>query len=467
MKLFRNAIILIVVVAVLAGTYVIMSKKQAGNSDVAEDSLYNDDTTIKVMSTDQDKISTLEFKNEKDSFKLTKKDSAWTMEPAMEFAVDNSIAGTSATDFSTVVAERVVEEKATDLTKYGLDNPATVTVISEDGKKKVLEIGGITPTKEGLYVKNQGENKVYLVGSYYNDKFKPTRNRYAVKDILPVDATTIKTVSFEKDGKVEFSFKVNSETDVKLLAPVSEDADTNETQKIVGSVVGLTIQEVVDFNPDLAKFGLDKPAYSIEYSDGSTTKKILFGKQLEKGKTAFAKFPEMKSVFTIDISALTFLDMKYSDLLNPFIYLTNISDVNKVELAIDGKTYVADINTVKDDSTKDTFKLDGKDANMKDEKTGDSLFRNFYSSMIGLTMAKYDPDYKPSGGTPEVTIKYYMKPDSKPVTIDLISKDANYYYAMKNGVYTNRILLKSKIGEAEGIRSTLKILQDAIAKQTK
>jgi len=128
---------------------------------------------------------------------------------------------------------------------------------------------------------------------------------------------------------------------------------------------------------------------------------------------------------------------------------------------IDGKTIVSDITTNKDKKDEDKFKVDGKDANMENEK-GNSMFRAFYQAMIGITMNRYEPEAKPSGTTPEFSIKYYMKPDSKAVTIDFISKDSNYYYAMKDGVYTNRVILKSKLDEAEGIRETYNAIKKAI-----
>ena len=157
---------------------------------------------------------------------------------------------------------------------------------------------------------------------------------------------------------------------------------------------------------------------------------------------------------------MIFLDAKLSDIVTSFVYIPNISDVNKVELSIDGQKIVSDIKADKDNADKDDFKVDGKDANMKDDKDS-SLFKKFYQALIGITMYKYEPDAKPSG-TPEITIKYYMKPDSKPVTIDFISKDSNYYYAMKDGVYTNRIVLKSKFDEPDGVRETYKALLKAI-----
>ncbi|HEY5585939.1 MAG TPA: DUF4340 domain-containing protein [Ruminiclostridium sp.] len=460
MKLYRNAIILVVVLGLLVGAYFFIQNKKAATPDVADASATAD--VINVITVDQAKINSLEFNSEIGSVMLKKQDKAWTMNPSSEFPIDNTIAEASATDMSTIVADKVIEEKATDLVKYGLDKPAIVKVGLTDGSFKEIEIGSSNPTNEGIYVKNKGESKVYLIGSYYESKLKLSRGYFAKKDILPVDPTTLNTFAYEKNGEMQYAISITSGSAImEITAPIKEEAEPSKISPMLAAVVQLVITDVVDENPtDLAKYGLDKPAYAIVYGDANTSKKILFGKELKKGSIVYAKFPEGKSVFTIDATPLTFLDVKLSDILNTFIYLPNIADVNLIELSIDGKKIVSDITTNKDNKDEDKFKVDGKDANMENEK-GDSLFRAFYTSMIGITMTKYEPGAKPSG-TPDVTIKYFMKPDSKAVTIDFISKDSNYYYAMKNGVYTNRVILKSKFDEADGIREAYKALKKAI-----
>ncbi len=460
MKLYRNAIILVVVLGLLVGAYFLISNKKAATSDAADKSTTTNE--ISVIKADYEKIISLEFNNENGSFTLNKKDKAWTMDPALELPIDNSIAGTSAADMSAITAEKVIEEKATDLSKYGLDKPATIKVGLEDGSSMELEVGSTNPTNDGIYVMKKGDSKVYLIGSYFSSSFNLSRGHFAKKEILPVDATTLKTLSYEKNGKMQFAIDVVSENEMNVTAPYKEQGEPSNITPMLAAVVQLKIQDVIEDNPsDLAKYGLDKPAFSIEYGDKSTTKKLLFGKYLKKGESVvYAKFSDVKSVFTIDVSALTFLDIKFSDIISGFIYIPSINDVNKIDLTMDGKTIVSDITTVKDKSEDDKFKVDGKDANMKNAD-GKSLFRNFYQAMIGVTMSKYEPEVKPAG-TPEVTIKYYMKPDSKPVTVELISKDSNYYYAMKDGVYTNRLVLKSKLNEADGIRDSYSKLKKAI-----
>lgn len=459
MKLYRNAIILVVVLGLLIGAYFLISNKKATTPDTTDTST---DIGITLVEADEEKIISLEFNNENGTFTLNKKDKAWTMDPASELPIDNSTADTSASDLSVITAEKVIEEKAADLSKYGLDKPSTLKLGLADGSSMEIEVGSANPTNDGVYIMKKGDPKVYLIGSYFSRKFNVSRGHFVKKDILSLDANTLKSLSYEKNGQVQFVIDIVSESEMNVTAPYKEEGDTSTISPMLAAVSKLKIQDVIEENPsDLAKYGLDKPAFSIEYGDKSTTKKILFGNYLKKGESiVYAKFPDGKSVFTIDASELTFLDIKFSDIISSFVYLPSINDVNKIDLTMDGKTIVSDITTVQDNSKEDKFKVDGKDANMENAD-GKSLFRQFYQAMIGITMNKYEPGDKPTG-TPEVTIKYYMKPDSKPVTVEFISKDSNYYYAMKDGVYTNRLVLKSKLNEAEGIRDTYNALKKAI-----
>jgi hypothetical protein len=221
----------------------------------------------------------------------------------------------------------------------------------------------------------------------------------------------------------------------------------------------LKIVDIADENPtDLAKYGLEKPAYSIEFGTAESTIKLDIGKDVEKDKTAYAKFSGGKAVFILDTTPLTFLDLTLDNIINSFVFLPNIADVNKIELSLDNKNIVCDI-AHSADKKEETFKVNGKDANMKNAG-GDSLFRKFYASMVGIIMDRYETDAKPTG-TPEITIKYYMN-GSKVVTIGLISKDNNYYYAMKDGAYTNRVILKAKLDEPDGLRTTCDDLLKAL-----
>lgn len=449
MKLFRNAVILIVVFGVLFGAYYFLSHKKTKENDAA---LETGQSAIKVMSVEKEDITSVEYNNPNGKFTIKFDGKNWTIDPAFEFKIKYNNANSAAIDMSTIVADKVIEENAADLSKYGLDKPSSVTVTLKNGTKKTIEVGSKTPTNDGIYVKMQGESKVYMVGEYYLDKLTLTKGKLIETQLLPVEASTISNYKISKNGNVVFALNTKDQQDIDITEPVTEKAEANKVTPVFQGIVGLNIVDIADENPtDLAKYGLDKPAYTLEYGTTQSSIKLEIGKDVEKDKTAYAKFAGGKAVFTLDTTPLTFLDLTLDNIVSSFVFLPNIQDVNKIELNIDNKNIVCDISHSADKKD-ETFKVNGKDANMKNAG-GDSLFRKLYAGMVGIIMNRYEPNAKPTG-TPEVSIKYYMN-DSKVVTVGLISKDNNYYYAMKDGVYTSRVILKSKFDEPDGLRTTL------------
>ncbi len=468
MKLYRNAIILVVVLGLLVGAYFFINNKKSGTTDPASQST-EAAKSINVIDVDSQKISSIEYSSDKGKFTLKKNGETWVMDPAFELALDKNTVDNTVSSLANMEANKVVAENADHLADFGLNKPSTVKMVLSDGSSKELEIGDKSPTGEDVYVKLKGQSKVYTVGGYYEDMLKVGRGHFLSKQILPIEATAVKKFEYKKDGKMQYSIDIESESEMNILAPIKEEADTTKISQLVQTVVQMEIKDFVEENPsDLAKYGLDKPAHEVTYGNGNTTKTVLLGDKAgaeESGSTGnvlYAKFPDTNVVFTVDVSKLTFLDVTLKDVISPFVYIPNINDVNKVELVIDGKTIVSDIKTVEGKKEEEKFKVDGKDANMKDSNDK-SLFKAFYQAMIGITFNKYQADLKPQG-TPEITIKYYMKADNKVVTVDFIPKDNNYYYAVKDGTYTNRLVLKNKFNEAEGVRDTYKKLKEAIDK---
>ncbi|WP_024832994.1 DUF4340 domain-containing protein [Ruminiclostridium josui] len=472
MKLYRNAIILVVVLGLLVGAYFFINYKKSGTTDPASQTT---DTakSIKVMEMDSEKITSIEYSTPQGKFSIKKKGDTWVMDPAFELALDKNTVDNTISSLADVEANKIVSENSERLSDFGLDKPSVVKVVLSDGTSKELEVGNKSPTGEDVYVKVKGQPKIYTVGGYYEDMIKVTRGHFASKQILPVEAVAIKKFEYKKDGQVQYSIDIDSEADMKIVAPIKEEADTTKISQLVEKVVQMEIRDIIEEKPaDLAKYGLDDPRYEVTYADKKTSKTVLLGDKVgaeaeasdlsTNGNVLYAKFSNANIVFTIDVSNLTFLDVSLKDVISPFVCIPNINDVSKVELSIDGKTTVSEIHTVEGKKEEEKFKVDGKDANMKDSNDK-SLFKAFYQAMIGITFNKYQADLKPQG-TPEITIKYHMKKDNKVVTVDFIPKDSNYYYAVKDGVYTNRLVLKNKFDEPEGVRETLKNLQEAIAK---
>ena len=57
---------------------------------------------------------------------------------------------------------RIVEDRPTNLTPYGLDDPITTITIMADGAQETLSIGDSGPLSSTLYVLRESDRKVLL-----------------------------------------------------------------------------------------------------------------------------------------------------------------------------------------------------------------------------------------------------------------------------------------------------------------
>src|SRR5207253_2831099 len=97
-------------------------------------------------------------------------------------------AGQLVSSVASVTSDRVVEDKASDLTQYGLNAPSLeVAVTLKDGKSKKLLIGDDTPTGSGAYVMLAGEPRVFTIASYTKTGFDKTEKDLRDKRLLTFD----------------------------------------------------------------------------------------------------------------------------------------------------------------------------------------------------------------------------------------------------------------------------------------
>lgn len=471
MKLYRNWIILGVVLALLIGAYVLVSRQKAKTGDDLD--FGSDMITIQELESDKVKELTIENKNGRFAFvRQTVKENdlekkVWVFAESRSMKIESSKVDSVASDMAYVSALKVIEEEAADLSKYGLNKPTTITLKMEDGSVKALEFGDKTPTGDAYYMKKKDEKKVYTASTYKADtSVEFNMGSFMVKGIFPEDPASIIGLTLEKDGNVVFSTKKAAESDWELTAPVAMPAAYDKIGPILESLTKGTKQEYVEGNAaDLAKYGLDKPLYAVEVVTAEGKVKVQLGKEKTRNEDLYAKLADSNEVFTMSQSVFNFVDKPLKEVVEPFVFIPNIKDTTKVVVDFDGKTTTCEIATDPEgkDNDKDKFTVNGKDATMKDDK-GKQVFRTYYQALVGVTLSDIEIGAVPSG-TPEITFTYSLKTAPGTMKVEFVPKDANYYYVLKNGVYNNMVVAKSKFDEPEALREMTGKLLKAIEKK--
>ena len=119
MKLYRNAIILLIVAALLAGVYVIVKDKKSDSEPAA------DKNTIKIFDLDTDKMIEMTIDNGQDKLVFAKKTvkeddnekKIWEILSPKDLKIDESKVSSIATNISSLVAEKIIEEEAGDISR--------------------------------------------------------------------------------------------------------------------------------------------------------------------------------------------------------------------------------------------------------------------------------------------------------------------------------------------------------------
>jgi hypothetical protein len=462
MSLYKRIIILAAVLVVLGGAYIFLKDRVSTGIDLPENSYERlvdiklDDITRVTVETDEGKFVIDKDKEDKNKWILT--------EPA-DIKYDESVIKAVPLYASSIGTSKIIEEEATDLSKYGLDNPVVVTLFTTDGSQTAFHIGNKVPGSDSYYVRLSDSTKVIRMDSFTAKKLLITRNSVRDKVLFDFATDEVTQLSMERGGSRIFDSLKIDEYDWKLTYPIDGNVNHSALYPMLDAITNLTVIEFVEENPsDLSKYGLENPAYALSFKTAAKgSGKILFGRESKKGKEIYAMLEDEDQVFTISLEGFGFLDKPIKEIVEVFAYIVNIQDVSRIDVEMDGYKLKLDIQTDPEDKENDKFYVNGKLATMKDE-SGSQPFRKYYQALIGVTLAEVLPDAEPEGKA-EITFTYYLKKDPEIMKVEFIPKDDRYYYVVKNGKYSGILVRKDKFDESEGVRDSYKKLMDALSQQ--
>ncbi len=454
MKSYKIAIILVVILGILACAYLVIK----GNKDST-----TAEQDIKVINISEELFNEVNIKTKEAGFVFTKKGQSWVMSAPNSFEADVSKIEGIIENLSTLTALRAVEDNASDITKYGLDKPTAIITIKATGSDPiVVNVGDKNSVGDGTYVNLGTSHKVYLISSIIGDRLNVKINDMRKIGLFPFKSDEITSYTLEKSGKVQYKIIKTGEKTWKITTPVEVAADSPSMPDIMDKILSVKTVAVIENDvKDLAKYGLDTPTYAVEVTGASKTVKLLFGKEESETGRVYVKLSDSKEVYTVSLQNLDFLDKPLKEVMDPFVYIADISTVSNLEIDMDGYKMVADMKCDTQDTTKDKISVNGKDVSqIKDNNY--PLFRKLYEVMSNIPTDDIDLNAKPSG-TAEITIAYKDKTGT--TKVEFIPRDNDYYYAVVNGKYTGNLIFKKQFNKEDGMSQTLKKIMDIVNKK--
>ena len=190
-------------------------------------------------------------------------------------------------------ADKVVEDKATDLKPYGLDIPTLdVQIVRKDGKTDHLLIGDDTLNGSGAYAKLASDAKVVTVATTTKTSLDKRPDDLRDKRLLTFDSDKLSRVELAAKGPA-VEFGKNGQNEWQIVKPRPLRAD--------GSAVDGLVSKLKDAKMDLTaedaakKFAAATKVATVTVTDAGGTQTLEVRR--DKDKNVFAKSSAVEGIY--------------------------------------------------------------------------------------------------------------------------------------------------------------------------
>jgi len=203
---------------------------------------------------------------------LSKDKTKWTMTAPAPYPADQDASTSLVASLSGVNADSVIDEKPSDLAKYGLTDPAlTVTAHEKNGKTAKLIFGDDIPAGSSVYAQVAGDKKVYAVPSSLKSSFSKDVNDLRDKRLLTFDTAQVsrlEVVSPQSD--IEFG-RVN-QTDWQIVKPQPYRADSFQVEDLLRKLADAKMDPAA--KPDDAPYNSGKVVAAAKVTDAGAVQTL-------------------------------------------------------------------------------------------------------------------------------------------------------------------------------------------------
>jgi hypothetical protein len=334
MRGLKSTLALLVVLVGL-GAYIYFVASKPDDSATSSEKVF--------ASVEASSIEELKIKSDAGEVTTVKKDgAAWKIvDPVSAPASDTEISSITSALSSLEIA-RVVEENAADLKDFGLDAPRIEVEFKSGGGKPSgrLFLGAKTPTGGNVYARKDDEKRVLLVAQYQESTFNKSTFDLRDKAIVKFERDTVDGVDVSVEGSaLEFA---KAGTDWKMVKPLAARADFSAVDGLVSRVQSAQMKSFVGSNPtpaDLKKYGLDKPAVTVNVHLGSARATLAVGGKADDN-SVYARDASKPDIVTIESSLADDLGKSADDYRRKDVFEFRAFNATRVEITRSGQTTV-------------------------------------------------------------------------------------------------------------------------------
>jgi hypothetical protein len=263
---------------------------------------------------------------------LQRQNGKWAITSPEQVATDQDAANSVASALYSVTADSVVEEKGTDLGKFGLATPSlTVTVHEKNGKTHDLAFGDDVPAGSLTYARVDSNPKIYTVFSSTKSTFDKSVNDLRDKRLLAFDSNSLTRLELVS-SKSDIEFGKNNQNDWSIVKPQPYRADNFQVEELLRKL-GDAKMDLSSSADDAKKadsaYASGQQVADVKVSDASGTHTL----DVRKNKDDYyAKSSVAKGAYKVSSDLGKEVEKSLDDFRNKKIFDFGFSDPNKLEI---------------------------------------------------------------------------------------------------------------------------------------
>lgn len=341
MQTSRGLLIGVVLLAGLAGL-VYWSNKSEAAKEAKSATEKSKDAPPKLINVADDQVKQVQFKKKDGDATVLEKDASgkWKMVGPKQYPVDQDAANSVVSTVTGLTWDRLVEEKASDLTPFGLTQPSDeVTISGKDGKSQKLLIGDDTPTSGTVYAKLDGDPRIFTLASSTKTSLEKTPDDLRDKRLLAFDTDKVSRIEFtgsDKEKRPRFELGKNNQGEWQIVKPKPYRADGFQVEELLRHLREARM-DVNAGKPDPKLIGGGIAV--VKVTDASGTQQIEVKKNY-KENIYFARSSNVPGLHKLPEEIGQGFEKNLDSFRNKKLLDFGFNELSKVEIRIGGNTVV-------------------------------------------------------------------------------------------------------------------------------
>ena len=336
----RGLLIATVVFAALAGVLYWSDHRKASAEAAKPDA----DAAPQILKLDETSITQLDLKKkDAPAILLSKSGSDWKITAPKSYAADQATVTSIVSRLASLDSERLVDSKATDLQRYGLEHPSLeLDVTEKNNKTQHLLLGDDTPTGNAVYAALAGDPRVFTIATYNKTTLDKSLNDLRDKRLLTISPDKVSRLEIDgKNGDIEFGRDQSghSEDGWQIVRPkpmrANSDAVSGLLTKLTDARMDLGSSDKALTESDSA-FAHGTPVATVKVTGESGAQQL----QIRKTKDVYyAKSDVVQGAYKVGSDLGDAVNKNVDDFRNKKLFDFGYSEPSKLEIHSGAKTY--------------------------------------------------------------------------------------------------------------------------------